>query len=124
MVEFPARHFETNSDTRKRVSAAVPHGRDNRRGVRLNSRVPIELEWDSGGETRHGEAHTRVIGQYGCLVVTPQDLEVDQRVQLTNLVSSQSNPGVVVYRGGKRPDGWELGIELINPEMSFWGLDL
>jgi hypothetical protein len=90
----------------------------------MNSQVRVRVEWDSGGELLRGEAHTRVVGPYGCLVVLSQHLNVDQRIQVTNLVSSQSNPAVVVWRGNERAEGWELGIELINPEMNFWGIDL
>src|ERR1700722_536846 len=88
-------------------------GHDRRRGVRVNSQVPVALEWDSGGELVRGEAQTRVVGPYGCMIVLPSNLDVEQRIQLTNLVSRQSNPGVVVWRGNQRTEGWELGIELI-----------
>ena len=84
----------------------------------------MAVEWDSGGQLRRGEAHTRIVGPYGCMVVMSQHLDVDQRIQVTNMVSSQSNPAVVVWRGKERAEGWELGIELINPQMNFWGLDL
>ena len=99
-------------------------GREKRRGQRVNSRVPVAIEWDLGGTLQRGEAHTRIVGPYGCLVVLPQGLNLDQQVQVTNLVSSQSNPAVIVWRGSERSEGWELGIELIKPEMNFWGLDL
>ena len=84
----------------------------------------MSVEWDSAGESRRGEAHTRVVGPYGCLVVSPQNLEVQQHIQLTNLVSKESNQAVVVWRGNERVEGWEFGIELINPQMNFWGLEL
>ena len=99
-------------------------GREKRRGVRVNSRVPVAIEWDLNGTLQRGEAHTRIVGPYGCLVVLPQGLNLDQQVQVTNLVSRQSNPAVIVWRGSERSEGWELGIELINPKMNFWGLDL
>jgi hypothetical protein len=99
-------------------------GQEKRRGVRLNSRVPVAVEWNSGGEMRRGETKTRVIGPYGCLVVLPQDLHVDQRISVVNLVSSQASPAVIVWRGHEGAEGWELGIELINPDMGFWGVDL
>ena len=108
----------------KRSKRTPLMGAENRRGVRVNSQVRVAVEWDSGGQLRRGEAHTRVVGPYGCLVVLQQNLEVDQHIQVTNLVSSLSNPAVVVWRGNERAEGWELGIELINPQMNFWGLDL
>jgi len=39
-------------------------------------------------------------------------------------VSRQTNPAVIVWRGNERAEGWELGIELINPQMGFWGVEL
>jgi hypothetical protein len=107
-----------------KINVAPVAGREKRRGVRVNSRVPIALEWDSDGKSLRKEAQTRVVGPYGCLVVLPQNLEVQQQIRVTNLVSKQTNPAVVVWRGLERAEGWELGIELINPQMGFWGLDL
>lgn len=99
-------------------------GREKRRGVRVNSRVPITMEWKAGGELIRKEAQTRVVGPYGCMVVLPANVEIRQAIQLTNLVNQETNPAVVVWRGMERPEGWELGIELIGPQMDFWGLEL
>lgn len=99
-------------------------GVEKRRGVRVNSRVPIAVEWDAGGALLRKEAQTRVVGPYGCMVVLPMNLEVEQTVRLTNMVSKQTNPAIIVWRGQERADGWELGIELINPRMGFWEFDL
>lgn len=101
-----------------------PGGREKRRGVRLNSRVPICVQWAAGGETLTKDAQTRVVGPYGCLLVLAQNLEVKQQVELTNLLSRESSSARVVWRGVQGADGWELGVELINPQMGFWGLDL
>jgi hypothetical protein len=110
---------------RNTAARATPfNGHEKRRGVRMNSQVRVAVEWNSGGELRRREAHTRIVGPYGCMMVLSQHLNVDQHIQVTNLVSSQSNPAVVVWRGNERAEGWELGIELINPEMNFWGIDL
>lgn len=96
-----------------------------RRGVRVNSRVPVVIEWEAdAGSTVREEVHTRIVGPYGCLVVAPRSLEPEKCVRLTNLATRQSNPAVIVWKGNERAEGWELGIELIDPEMDFWGLDL
>ena len=108
--------------TRTKVSLLATN--EKRRGVRVNSQVPIVLEWRIEGRSLRKEARTRVVGPYGCLVLLPQDLEVEQEIRVTNLVSHQTNPAIVVWRGHERAEGWELGIELINPQMGFWGLDL
>ena len=99
-------------------------GREKRRGVRVNSRVPVSVEWDADGQFLRKEAQTRVVGPYGCMVVLSGNLDVKQSIQLTNMVSRQSILGVIVWRGLQRAEGWELGIELLNPQMGFWGLEL
>ncbi len=99
--------------------------REKRRGVRLNSRVPVSIEWEGpSGARRTEQAQTRVVGPYGCLVVLPDDLALMQEVQVTNLASDRSNRAVVVWRGYQRTEGWEWGIALIQPDLDFWGLEL
>src|ERR1035437_6370242 len=97
MVEFRARRAPAIPG---RVHTTVEEsirltGREKRRGVRLNSRVPVSVEWTAEGEQLRGETQTRVVGPYGCLLMLHQNLQVRQQIQLTNLVSKQSNPGVI-----------------------------
>ncbi len=102
----------------------TPVKHEARRGERLNSRVPIAVEWSAGGQTLRNEAQTRVIGPYGCMAIVAADLEVKQAIQLTNMVSKQSNAARVVWRGEQHAEGWEMGIELLNPQMGFWEIEL
>lgn len=104
--------------------ATTPVGREKRRGERVNSRVPIAVEWSAGGQLLRNDAQTRVVGPYGCMAIVPSELAVKQSIQLTNMVSRQSNSAVVVWCGQKHPEGWELGIELLNPQMGFWEIEL
>ena len=98
---------------------------EKRRGRRMNSRVPVRLEWDGeSGKRVSVEAHTRVINPYGCMVVLSQALDLEQRLALTNQISNTSNAAIIVWKGNQRPDGWEYGVELVAPEMDFWGMDL
>jgi hypothetical protein len=99
--------------------------REKRRGRRMNSRVPVRLEWDDGAGKRVSvEAHTRIVNPYGCMVVLQQSLNLEHRLALTNLATHSSNAAIIVWKGNSRPDGWEYGVELIAPEMEFWGLEL
>jgi|SRR5271170_3192561 len=99
--------------------------REKRRGRRMNSRVQVRLEWDLGSGARESlEAVTRIVNPYGCMVVLTSSLEVEQRVALTNLATQASNAAVVVWKGNEQPEGWEYGVELIAPDMDFWGLEL
>jgi hypothetical protein len=99
---------------------------EKRRGKRLNSRVPVAVEWQQGDsdDIHREEAFTRVVGPYGCLVVLHEDLELEQALRIVNLATNTSNSAIIVWKGNHRPDGWELGIELVRPEMDFWGLEL
>lgn len=99
--------------------------RGKRRGVRMNSRVPVHLEWDAqNGQRIAVDAHTRVVNAYGCMVVLKHDLELEHRLALTNLATNASNAAVIVWKSPSRPEGdWEYGVELVAPEMDFWGLE-
>ena len=98
--------------------------REKRRGRRMNSQVQIRLEWDGEGKRHAVEAQTRVVNPYGCMVVLSDSLQLEQRLALTNLATHASNAAVVVWKGNEQPEGWEYGVELIAPDMDFWGLEL
>jgi hypothetical protein len=97
---------------------------EKRRGNRMNSRVRIRAEWDANKNRLSGEAFTRVINPYGCMVILKDTLDLNQRLSLTNVATGTSNAAVVVWKGNPRPEGWEYGIELIAPDMDFWGMEL
>jgi hypothetical protein len=116
----PGRAIEPVANARPATSS----GHEKRRGERINSRIPIAVEWSAGGRVLRREAQTRVVGPYGCMAIVPSELAVKQSIQLTNMVSRQSNSAVVVWRGQQHAEGWEMGIELLNPQMGFWEIDL
>jgi hypothetical protein len=99
--------------------------RRKRRGPRMNSRVPITVEWNGGGGTLHFEtSYTRVVNSYGCLLVSPKELDLQQRIRVTNLATRQRSEAVVVWKGMQRPDGWDLGVEFVSADLEFWGVEL
>ncbi len=99
--------------------------RTNRRGPRMNSRVPVTIEWRrNGGPLRFESGFTRVVNSYGCLLVSPRDIAVRERVKVTNLATRQTADGVVVWKGTERADGWDLGVELLAADLNFWGVEL
>jgi hypothetical protein len=67
---------------------------------------------------------TRVVNSYGCLLVSPKEIEMQQRLRLTNLATRQLAEGVVVWKGSQRPDGWEVGVELVGADLNFWGVEI
>lgn len=93
--------------------------------MRVNSRVPVSIEWNGSAGPSHTEpGFTRVVNSYGCLLVSPREIETQQRVRLTNLATRQLADAVVVWKGSQRPDGWELGVELVGADLDFWGVEI
>ena len=110
--------------TRGTLPADIRH-RPLRRSNRVNSHGAVLLEWLDGKGVRHSvEGRTRVVNFYGCLVVTVGDLPVGKQMQLTNLANNRCAQGKVVWRSNDSNEGWELGIELANPDADYWGLDI
>ena len=98
--------------------------RRKRRGPRMNSRVPVAIEWNGQPGPLHFETgFTRVVNNYGCLLVSPKELDLQQRLRVTNLATRQSADAVVVWKGVQRPDGWDMGVELVAADLNFWGVD-
>jgi hypothetical protein len=99
--------------------------RSKRRGPRMNSRVPVGIEWNGSAGPLHFEAgFTRVVNGYGCLLVSPMEINEREQVRVTNLSTRQMANGVVVWKGTKRSDGWDLGVEFVAADLNFWGIDL
>lgn len=100
--------------------------RTQRRAPRMNSRVPLHVEWmdQSSGPPQQESAQTRVVNYYGCLLVSPQAMPLEQKLRITNLATRQTMLGVVVWQGRKQMEGWELGVELVQPQSDFWGIEL
>jgi hypothetical protein len=91
----------------------------------MNSRVPVSIEWNGSSGPLHFEAgFTRVVNTYGCLLVSPTEINMREQVRVTNLSTRQMANGVVVWTGAQRPDGWDLGVEFVAADLNFWGIDL
>jgi len=91
---------------------------------RVNSRVAVAVEWNEAGKKLRAEGHTADISSKGCLAVIPQGFAVGQKLRLVNLTNQNSCEAVLVWRGHEGRKGWELGLELQDATLDFWGLDL
>ena len=91
----------------------------------MNSRVPVIIEWNGKAAPVHQEpAFTRVVNAYGCLLVCPKEVELQTRLRVTNMATRRAVDGHVVWKGMQRPDGWDVGVELISADQHFWGVEL
>lgn len=94
-----------------------------RAGVRVNSRVPVAVEWTESNRVMRAEGYTVDASTKGCLAVIPQGFAVGQRLKLINLINKNECEAVLIWRGHEGRTGWELGLELQEASMEFWGLD-
>lgn len=94
-----------------------------RAGVRVNARVAIAVEWEENGQTRRAEGCTADASTKGCLAVVPQGFPVGQRLRVINLVNHNVCEAILIWRGHEGRTGWELGLELQNAPLEFWGVD-
>ena len=94
-----------------------------RAGVRVNSRVPVAVEWTESSHVLRAEGYTVDASTKGCLAVIPQGFAVGQRLKLINLSNKNECEAVLIWRGHEGRTGWELGLELQEASMDFWGLD-
>lgn len=95
-----------------------------RAGMRVNSRVPLAVEWTEDGRALRAEGRTVDVGAGGCLAVVPQGFTVGQKLRVHNLVNQKSADAVLIWKGHEGRGGWELGIELLNAPHDFWGMEI
>jgi hypothetical protein len=94
-----------------------------RAGARVNSRVPISVEWEEANARHSVRGWTVDVGPKGCLAIVPQGFAIGQRLRLINLVNKNSVEAVLIWRGHEGRTGWELGLELLDANEEFWGMD-
>jgi PilZ domain len=95
-----------------------------RAGVRVNSRVPVAVEWTEGGGKHRAEGYTVDISSNGCLAVVPQGFAVGQKLRLINLANQVGCEAVLVWRGHEGRTGWELGLALQGASSEFWAVEI
>jgi len=99
----------------------APLNREPRRGVRFDSRLLRVVEWeDTFGQTHKLEGTTRVVGAFGCKLMLPHGLPLGQRVSIVDGARSTNVLGTIVWKGKERPEGCEMGVELVAPNMDVW----
>ncbi len=91
---------------------------------RLNSRIPVRLEWTEASDHHLADSYTMDVSRQGCLLISAREFALNQRIRLTNLATQQTVNGIMVWKSPNAQPGWELGVELLNPPYDFWGLEI
>jgi hypothetical protein len=91
---------------------------------RLDSRVPIAIEWTEGSQQFRTDGYTVDVSPRGCLARVSHYFALRQPLRLINLANQNSCEVVLVWSRKTERCGWELGLELQEPGFDFWGLEL
>lgn len=111
------RPFKSNREE----AVIAPLTREPRRGIRFDSRQPRVVEWeDANGMPHRLDGSTRVVGAFGCKLMLPQSLPLGQRISITDPVRNTNVQGIIVWKSKERPEGCEMGVELLTPNMDVW----
>jgi hypothetical protein len=86
---------------------------------RIVSRVKFQVEWEDGAERQHANGVTVDVSKSGCLAVVGAGLPLRKRVRLINPTSGRTAEAHVVWRDH---EAWDVGLELVKPDSSFWGI--
>lgn len=86
---------------------------------RIVSRVKFQVEWEEGSEQQRANGVTVDVSKSGCLAVVGAGLPLRKRVKLINPMSGRIAEAQVVWRDH---EAWDVGLELVMPDPSFWGV--
>ena len=93
-----------------------------RAGMRVNSRVPVAVEWAESGRAMRAEGYTADTSTKGCLAIIPQSFPVGQRLrpgQSDQQECLRSGPDLARTR---RPNGMGTGAGTSRSFDGFLGL--
>lgn len=114
-----ATETETNTSTIPSGKALEERWEKLRTHPRFVSRVRFQVEWDEGTIKQRANGVTVDVSKSGCLAVVGAGLPLRQRVKLIHSASGRSADAHVVWRDH---EAWDVGLELVKPDASFWGI--
>lgn len=86
---------------------------------RIISRVKLLVEWGDGRVRQRANAVTVDVSHSGCMAVVGADIPLRQRVRLIHSETGRRADAQVVWRDH---EAWDIGLELVQPDASFWGV--
>src|SRR5260221_8526888 len=105
-----------------RVAKSLQEGGGQLRSQRrIISKVNLLVEGDEGRAPRGAHAVTVDVSHSGCMAVVGADLPLHRKVRLIHPESGRKAEAEVVWRDH---EAWDVGLELVKPDASFWGLKI
>ncbi len=102
----------------------VPPNVDQRATPRIPAKVPVLVE---GRDIYHKpireETHTLLVNEAGALVALAAELELENRVRITNQANANTAECRIAFRSAEPIQGRRsYGIALLGAPDNFWGL--
>jgi len=88
---------------------------------RIISKVKLLVEWDEGTASQRANAVTVDVSHSGCMAVVGADLPLHRKVRLIHPETGRKAEAEVIWRDH---EAWDVGLELVKPDASFWGLKI
>ena len=88
---------------------------------RIISKVKLLVEWDEGTDPQRANAVTVDVSHSGCMAVVGADLPLHRKVRLIHPETGRKAEAEVIWRDH---EAWDVGLELVKPDPSFWGLKI
>ena len=88
---------------------------------RIISKIKLLVEWDEGAAAHSANAVTVDVSHSGCMAVVGADLPLHRKVRLVHPETGRKAEAEVVWRDH---EAWDVGLELVHPDASFWGLKI
>lgn len=88
---------------------------------RAEASLRFLVEWEDDDKPRRANGITIDVSHSGCMAVVGADLPLHHKVKVVLPEQGRSAQGEVVWRGH---EAWDIGIELTNPDPSFWGVPI
>lgn len=70
------------------------------------------------------ETHTVLVNDGGALIALAVELQLHDRIHITNRQTGDSSEGRIAFRSGQPIQGrWSYGVALLVPPDNFWGMN-
>lgn len=94
-----------------------------RQSQRILMQVPVRVSgYNDLGSSFKENTHTTSISPRGTLILLSTPVRIGQRLVLSNIPTKAVIECIVAYKGGRKDDSFEVGLQFALPNPTFWGV--
>ena len=100
----------------------MPEHADLRGSPRVPAKIPMRVDGrDRNHQPVSEETHTLLINQAGALIALSAELQLNDRIRVTNLDTGATSHCRIAWRSVAQLNGrWSYGIALLDSVRTFW----